>query len=255
MFEQATLSAGPLSTRLWSTCAGITGQVLLVGTTMLVPLIWPSALPQLQSYISLVTPGPPPAPPPPGPVTVRPKPVESTQVYRCAFCEPPKVPTKVTMLVDDPPDLPQVTGVQGGVQGGVEGGVAGAVMSSVLAGARPAPPPPPPAPAAVAKEPVAAAPPARVRIGGQVKLASPIRRVEPVYPKLAATARIEGVVELEGVIGIDGRIHELRALRGHPFLVQAALDAVRQWLYTATTLNGDPVEVIAPITVTFRLGR
>lgn len=80
-----------------------------------------------------------------------------------------------------------------------------------------------------------------------------IKRVEPVYPALARQARISGTVELTGIIGTDGRIKELRVLRGHPLLAKAALDAVRQWIYEATLLNGEPVEVIAPITVTFRL--
>jgi protein TonB len=104
--------------------------------------------------------------------------------------------------------------------------------------------------AAVAPPP---APIIRVRQGGVVKEAVVIRRVEPVYPEIAKRARIGGKVELEGVIGTDGRIRELKVLSGHPFLTAAALEAVRQWLYRPTLLNGDAVEVIAPITVTFRL--
>jgi protein TonB len=80
-----------------------------------------------------------------------------------------------------------------------------------------------------------------------------IHRVEPLYPELARRAHIGGVVSLEGVIGTDGRIRELKVLSGHPLLTKAALDAVSQWRYRPTTLNGDPVEVIAPIIVTFRL--
>jgi protein TonB len=96
--------------------------------------------------------------------------------------------------------------------------------------------------------------PLRVR-GGVVRLAQPVYRVEPRYPQAAIIARISGPVELEGIIGIDGRIHELRARKGNPVLVPAALDAVRQWVYEPTLLNGKPVEVIAPITVIFRLTR
>jgi len=254
MFEQSTLSGGPLSTRLLSTCAGITGQAALVAAALLVPLIWPSALPQLQSYITVVAPGPPPPPPPPGNLTVRPRTVQS-QVRPCTMCMPPTVPRQIAMIVDDPPEIGQPAGVEGGVRGGVEGGVVGSVITDVLRSVHLAPAPAP-TPAVVAPPREAApAPIARHRIGGLVKLASPIRRIEPVYPMLAKTARIEGVVELEGIIGIDGRIHELKVLKGHPFLVESALAAVRQWVYSPGTLNGDPVEVIAPITVTFRLGR
>jgi protein TonB len=60
-------------------------------------------------------------------------------------------------------------------------------------------------------------------------------------------------VELTGVIATDGRIRELRVVSGNPFLAQAALDAVRQWIYEPTGLNGEPVEVVAPITVYFHL--
>jgi protein TonB len=142
--------------------------------------------------------------------------------------------------------------VKGGIPGGLTDGIVGGVLSQTPAA--------PPLPVAVRHTPAPAAPHAPPAIkryvqGGLVKLASPIRRVDPVYPQLARTARIEGVVELEGIIGIDGRIHDLKVKGGHPFLVQAAVEAVRQWLYNPGTLNGELVEVIAPITVTFRLGR
>ncbi len=92
-----------------------------------------------------------------------------------------------------------------------------------------------------------------MRVGGVVDPAEPVRRVDPVFPPLAIRMRVAGTVRLEGVIGTDGRIRELRVISGHPLLVQSAVDAVRQWLYRPTTLNGDAVEVICPINVTFRL--
>jgi len=99
-------------------------------------------------------------------------------------------------------------------------------------------------------KPAPAAPPRRI---SAVQPARVIHRVEPIYPAIARQARISGTVELTGVIGPDGRIRELRLVKGHPLLGSAALDAVRQWVYEPTLLNGEPVEVIAPITVTFRL--
>ena len=89
----------------------------------------------------------------------------------------------------------------------------------------------------------------------QLRMATPIRKVEPVYPPLAKQARVSGVVELLGVLGTDGRIHELRVLRGHPLLINAALEAVRQWIFEPTLLNGQAVEVAAPITVNFILNQ
>jgi protein TonB len=82
-----------------------------------------------------------------------------------------------------------------------------------------------------------------------------VRKVMPVYPALARAARISGVVRLVGIVGTDGNIRKLDVVSGHPLLVDAAIGAVRQWGYRPTMLNGAPVEVVAPIDVTFRLGQ
>ena len=80
-----------------------------------------------------------------------------------------------------------------------------------------------------------------------------LRQPTPIYPPLAKQARISGVVHLEAVIGRNGTIESLRVIDGHPLLVQAALDAVRQWIYRPTLLNGEPVEVLTQIEVHFKL--
>jgi TonB family protein len=108
----------------------------------------------------------------------------------------------------------------------------------------------PPAEPAKPKEPAAP-----LRVGGQVQEANIVHRVMPVYPPLARQARIAGAVMLEGIIARDGTVKNLRVLSGHPLLAGAALEAVRQWRYRPTLLNGEPVEVIAPIAVNFVLGR
>ncbi|MGP8245845.1 MAG: energy transducer TonB [Bryobacteraceae bacterium] len=82
-----------------------------------------------------------------------------------------------------------------------------------------------------------------------------VYRVEPIYPSLARNMRVQGTVELSSVIGVDGRLKEQRVVRGHPLLAGAAMAAVKQWIYEPTYLNGDPVEVIAPINVTFKLSQ
>jgi protein TonB len=89
----------------------------------------------------------------------------------------------------------------------------------------------------------------------EVRMAEPIQRVNPVYPALARQMRVSGKVELRGVLGIDGRIHEVQVISGHPLLVKAAVEAVMQWVYRPTILNGQPVEVQAPITVNFILNQ
>jgi protein TonB len=88
-----------------------------------------------------------------------------------------------------------------------------------------------------------------------IQLATPIHKVEPIYPPLAKQTRTSGTVELIGVLGTDGRIHELHVVSGHPLLIQAAIDAVKQWVFAPTILNGQPVEVQAPIQVNFILNR
>ena len=114
----------------------------------------------------------------------------------------------------------------------------------------PTDPPPPPAPKPVVK---AVEPTGPVRVGGTVLEAKIIKRAIPIYPPLAKQARISGVVRLEGIIAKDGTIQKLRVLSGHPLLVTAAVEAVRQWVYSPTQLNGQAVEVIAPIDVNFIL--
>lgn len=98
-------------------------------------------------------------------------------------------------------------------------------------------------------------PPASIRVGGDVLAAKILHRVQPVYPALARAVRVEGVVRLLGVLNREGRIESLQVLSGHPLLVQAALEAVRQWIYSPTYLNGAAVAVQAPIEVRFNLLR
>ena len=82
-----------------------------------------------------------------------------------------------------------------------------------------------------------------------------IKKVVPQYPALARIARVSGTVHLLGNIAKDGTIQRLQVVSGNPLLVQAALDAVRQWVYRPTRLNGEAVEVIAPIDVIFTLSQ
>ena len=92
-----------------------------------------------------------------------------------------------------------------------------------------------------------------MRVGGNIKAPTKIKYVKPVYPALAMSARIQGVVIVEGTVGEDGRVSYARVIRSIPLLDQAALDAVRQWEFTPTLLNGVPVPVIMTMTVNFTL--
>jgi TonB family protein len=95
----------------------------------------------------------------------------------------------------------------------------------------------------------------RIRVGGNVQAARIVNRVQPVYPTAAREARIQGVVRLHVIIGKDGSITQLEVISGHPLLHQAALDAVRQWVYQPTLLEGRPVEVDTTIDVIFQLNQ
>jgi len=94
-----------------------------------------------------------------------------------------------------------------------------------------------------------------VRIGGGVSEANVIHRVQPLYPPLARTTHVEGTVEFTATISKDGTIENLQLVRGHPLLVNAAREAILQWRYRPTLLNGEPVEVITDIIVKFTLGQ
>ena len=111
---------------------------------------------------------------------------------------------------------------------------------------------------AVLVEPPPVAKPAQqdpVRIGGTIRQPQKVHNVDPVYPAIAQAARVQGIVILEATLSPDGRISNARILRSIPLLDQAALEAVRQWQYTPTLLNGVPVPVIMTITVMFTLSK
>jgi protein TonB len=93
-----------------------------------------------------------------------------------------------------------------------------------------------------------------IQVTSDLQMAMLVRKVIPEYPPLARAARISGIVRLIGTIGKDGTIQNLQVVSGHPMLARAAVDAVQRWVYKPTLLNGKPVEVIAPIEVSFTLG-
>jgi protein TonB len=161
---------------------------------------------------------------------------------------PREIPKEVAQVSEPAiaaPAVPSIGGVVGGIPGGIAGGIAGGVLGSVPNIAPPPPPPPP----AKAEAPT----PSRIQVGGQVEAAKILKQIQPEYPRLAASARISGTVRLKAVISKDGRIEDLSLISGHPLLVEAAMDAVRQWTYQPTVLNGNKVEVDTEIDVHFLL--
>jgi protein TonB len=148
--------------------------------------------------------------------------------------------------VEAPKEIKPETGIETatkGAVGGVEGGVVGGVAGGIVGGLEAAPPPPPPPPP----------PAAPVRVGGNIKPPTKTRDVKPTYPAIAQSARVQGVVIIEATIGPNGNVQEAKVLRSIPLLDAAALDAVKQWQFTPTLLNGVPVPVIMTVTVNFTL--
>ena len=92
-----------------------------------------------------------------------------------------------------------------------------------------------------------------LKVGGAIRSPQKTKDVEPDYPPVAAAAKVQGVVILEVLVGADGRVNDARVLRSVPLLDRAALDAVRQWEFTPTLLNGAPVPIVMTTTVNFVL--
>ncbi|HET8550761.1 MAG TPA: energy transducer TonB [Bryobacteraceae bacterium] len=161
---------------------------------------------------------------------------------------PTRIPDKVA-YIDDGPQTPVISmsDLLEQRRGAGQGSSSGVPFATTQAPDGVAPPP------AARPETPKPADRAPIRIGGNVLEARILRKVVPIYPPLARQMRISGVVRMVGVIAKDGRVQNLEIIDGHPLLVPAAVDAVRQWLYRPTLLNFEPVAVIAPIEVRFQL--
>src|SRR5580700_4740196 len=246
MFEEMVISSpNPKKTnKPWTVVLSMLFQVGFLAILILIPLIYTEALPKTMMATMLTAPPPPPPPPPPPAAAqiVHVKP-QAHLMDAGKLMAPKVIPKEVKIIKEDAePDMGAM-GAVGGVPGGVAGGSMGGVLGGVIGGMGGAPPPP---------KPRQTGP---IRVGGNVQAARIINRVQPVYPPLARQTRISGTVRLHAIISKDGTIQQLEVISGHPLLQQAALDAVRQWRYQPTLLNGDPVEVDTTIDVIFSLNQ
>jgi protein TonB len=222
----------------WTVLVSTIIQASILFILVLIPLIYTEALPKaMLSTLLIAPPPPPPPPPPPQPVKTIVKPV-ARLIQSGKLMQPRAIPKEVAVFKEAelPPDV-----ITNNNTGGVFGGIPG---QGIIGGSSGPAAPPPPKPAT----------PARIKQGGNVTAASIVTQTRPVYPPLARQARIQGTVTLHAIIDKDGRVAQLEVVSGHPLLVQAALDAVKQWRYKPTLLNGDPVEVDTTIQVTFTMG-
>jgi protein TonB len=248
MFEEMVVSSakGKKTNKPWTVVVSMLLQIGLLAILILIPLIYTEALPKtLMSSILLAPPPPPPPPPPPAVVqVVKIKPVAHL-MEAGKLVAPKAIPKDVKIIKEEeqPPDA-AMGGIAGGVPGGVAGGSMGGVIGGVIGGAGSAAPPPPPKPTVT-----------RTRVGGAVQAAKLVNKVQPLYPPLARQTRISGTVKLHAIIAKTGAVESLQVISGHPLLVQSALDAVKQWRYQPTLLNGEPVEVDTEIDVIFSLAQ
>ena len=240
MFEDSLLeSTGRIRTRTrYTTMMSFGIQAVIVGILVLIPLIYTEALPKASLTTFLVAPPPPPPPPPPPAATPTVVKKIQTDIIDGALRTPTKIPDKIVKIVEDEAPAPPTGGVFGGVQGGVPGGSAYGVLGGVLSAANSTP--------KIAVQ--------KVRVSQGVLQGNAISQPKPLYPAIAKSARISGSVILAATISKNGTIENLRLVSGHPMLVPAAMDAVKQWRYRPYLLNGDPVEVETSITVNFTIG-
>jgi protein TonB len=235
--EVSTPSIRVRASSRWTIPLSIAAHVVIVALVLIIPLMAADVLPMPSAgnlqFVAAVA--PPPQPPAPRMMTAR---VTATPaVIRDPNVAPIAAPDKIA---DEPPAQFAGPVADGGIDAiGVTNGVSGSVNLGTPVAV--ADPPPPPAP----KKPF--------RIGGAIREPVKVKHVSPIYPAIAQSARVSGKVIIDAVIGTDGAVRDARILSGMPLLNQAALDAVRQWRYSPTMLNGEPVQVVMTVTVDFRL--
>jgi len=242
----ALIFSGPretrVSRRLSPAALSVAIHVLVVAAIVVLPLVFgdqvlPATSDAVRAFFvpppDVALPPPPPPPPPAGARALKPAPAVPQPEAEAKFTAPIDVPDAVR------PEESIDLGVEGGVPGGVEGGVPGGVVGGVVGGL-PADVPPP----AEVKP---------VRVGGLVQAPKLVHRVEPPYPEIARAARTSALLVLEATVGTDGRVREVKVLRGQPLFDQAAVEAVKQWRYQPFLLNGVPVPFIVTVTLNFNI--
>jgi len=202
---------------------------------IVIPLLASDSIPDVQSGVRAFLVEPlsvaPPPPPPAARPAVAPRVIPKPEPKQQAFVAPVEVPTEIQ------PEQAIDLGIDNGSPDGVAGGVPGGVVGGIVGGLPEAPP----------------APVAPVRVGGSVREPRRLMVVPPVYPELAMMARLQGTVVIEATINERGRVVNVNLVEGAPLLTDAALEAVKKWVYTPTLVNGVPTPVIMKVTVHFRL--
>jgi len=211
--------------RVYTLVLSIAVHLLLVAGVVVVPLVATDELPEPRRIVEFVH--------------VTPEAVVIPPPARMRDPQPAEIPPRDGIPIEEPVGLepePIVAELFTTPSSIVDGALSGSPLP-----AEPVAPPP---------EPRERTP---LRVGGSIIRPERVYEVAPVYPPVARSARVEGTVILEALIDVDGRVRDVRVLRSQPLLDAAAVEAVRQWRFTPTRLNGEPVPVVMTVTVRFEL--
>jgi protein TonB len=236
MFEDSTFaSAHRIHSRSPRFAAGsLVLQTALLAVLVLIPYVYPNALPRKFLAVPLIAPPPAPATPVAEPQHAASAAIH-TELLSATLQAPRRIPNGIRTIIDKVPP------------GTIPGSAFGASSApGVLPLGLSTPPP--------AQRVQPAKPSGPLHVSSGVAAGQLLVPIQPQYPAIAREARIQGTVVVSALIGTDGRIASVRALSGPPMLVQAAVDAIRQARYRPWTLNGEPVEVETTINVVFSLG-
>jgi protein TonB len=238
LFDQTFIDAHAQTRRPWTVALSLALQTTLIAIALIVPLLHIASLdlpPNIQIWMPVQQ------------VDLKATPKIKTAVQ--ALASPRRVfraprlqgPTFVPRIIDMSPDTLEIANAIPTT------GSTGPLLTGITIE-----PIPPQTPVVKAPPPSPAVP---VRVGGGVQSAKLIFGPKPAYPPLARATRTQGAVRIQAVIARDGSIRDLQVLSGPPLLITAAMESVRQWRYQPTLLNGEPVEVITEIAVTFTLSQ
>ena len=231
---QSDVPSTPASRRASLLPVSVVTHVLVITAVVLGPMVAPGELPEpTRPLLYAVTEVTLPAPPP----VARLEPQRNDRGNPDAA--PVVTPTQILPEVMPPADYDDRAVDTGDFTGLLPPGGGGNGFDVSVDGL-----PPPPSPPKTERP---------IPVGGDIVPPRRLKTVPPLYPAIAQQARIQGEVRIEAVIGENGRVREARVTGGHEMLTGAALDAVRQWEFTPTRLNGQPVAVIMTVTVVFSL--
>jgi protein TonB len=235
LFDQTFVDTRAQTRRPWTVAVSLLLQTGLMALGFLAPLMRVAVLERPENVSMWLSPQAPTQHPP----EPEAKPVVRRETNRPVFRSLGlQAPLAVPRHIDMTPDAPEI-------------GIAETSPLPALPGTVIEPGPPPSSP--VKPQPLPPSTPVRITSG--VQSAKLVFGPSATYPPLARATRVQGTVKIQAVIGRDGAIKDLQVISGPPLLIAVAIEAVRQWRYLPTLLNGDAVEVVTDIDINFTIGR